>query len=163
EQVRSLTAVRDLVAVLPRDQSVDVMPLVMEKIQGQRPAASRSSRLLVWPSTRPRWLAAAGLLAAAAGVVLAISLPITPFPGIGPGDRAINRRAAVSTVVANPTRSATDAVTTADVRDTHSPSSDSIPSDTAADRASDESGSLALAGELAVSEGSIPALDLKHI
>ena len=105
EQLRALTVLRDLVAGLARDPSVDVTDQVMERIRARRAASRHFPAFHSWPRSRRRRLAAAGVLAAAAGVIVAISLAIThPLPS-SPSDLSSAR--ALARAVPNARSSAT--------------------------------------------------------
>ena len=77
EELRSLTVLRDLVAGLAHDATVNVAPEVMK---GIRCGSARPRRIAVfhwWPADAWRPITAIGGLAAAAALILAVSLAIS--------------------------------------------------------------------------------------
>ncbi len=91
EELRRLTAVRDLVAGLPREPSVDLAGAVMERVGAlPRPRAWLPPYFARRAGTRPA-LVAGAMFASAALVVFAISLALSmtlwlhpPDPAVGP-------------------------------------------------------------------------------
>ncbi len=76
EKLRSLTSLRDLVAALNRDFSIDVTARVMGRVRTRRGARSRVLQRLVWlrmVNFSPRAALAAGI---AAGLLLAVTLAV---------------------------------------------------------------------------------------
>ena len=89
EELRSLTAVRDLVAGLPRPAAVDVTSRVRDRIRGK----SRVRRILSAMPGRVRSSAdhacAAGVLGIAAGLLVAFAFTFSPLNRLAPRpDRA---------------------------------------------------------------------------
>jgi hypothetical protein len=165
EQLRSLTSIRDLVAGLSRDQSTDVTPVVLERIQSRRPASAppRFRALSDRVSGRVRIVTAAGLLAAAAGVIIAISLAISHSSRFGLARGASGGAQGRDIAVARSSTRRSDSGATSSVRETGPSSSDTIRSGALAASASRESSSQAHAGSLAERAGADPAGNLEHV
>src|SRR5205823_13407739 len=75
ETLRNLTILRDLLAGLTRDGSVDVIAPVLDRIRKRlrRRAVLAASRHLALST--PRWARAAGVLGIAAGLLIALMIP----------------------------------------------------------------------------------------
>jgi len=165
DQLRRLTVVRDLVAGLSRDASLDVTPQVMERIQGRRrildgrqqgrPHGIRRFVVLrSWLRGRERRLAA-GILTTAAGVIVAFSLAIShqlplrrAHPAAGPAR-------------ANLTTTRTDAGASKETQEARRSSSHTSPSNAVA-ASTLESRAEAYVGPAAQSTGSALSHDLEH-
>jgi anti-sigma factor RsiW len=161
ERLRKLSAVRDLVAGLARDQSVDLTQQVMERIHGLR---ASPGRVRAWPFGRIGRLSAVSLLATAAGVIMAISLAISALVTIGGPRRAANHGPVRTVAVAKPTAFERGrALAPADARKDHSPLSHTVRSHAVATSAIVESGSLPDSGAVVESSGSLATHDLKHV
>lgn len=76
ERLRGLTRLRDLVATLPRDGSIDVTAFVMQRIQDRRQHRRVPRALEGWRHGSRRILPLAGLAATAATLMVAASLAI---------------------------------------------------------------------------------------
>ncbi len=80
ERLRSLAVVRDLVAGLHRGPGVDVAPRVMNQIQGRQRRLKRFPYNGAWKVRPDRVWLAASVLAAAATVMLAVTLSVAWKP-----------------------------------------------------------------------------------
>jgi hypothetical protein len=98
EELRSLTDLRDLMASLPRDNSVDVSTHVMERILPRR--RRRFGYALPWPAVPTRVVGVLGAAGLAAGLLLAISLSSLLYSRV-PG-RAVPGRGLTGSLVLGP-------------------------------------------------------------
>jgi hypothetical protein len=94
EEVRSLAALRDLVAALPRDVPADVTARVMRRVR-RRALLGTARGIIAWGPVR-----AAGLVAIAAGLLLAVALPwlIHVGPGAAGGQARVEQQGPVENV-----------------------------------------------------------------
>jgi hypothetical protein len=80
ENLRALTAVRELVAGLHREACVDVSPEVMSRIRGLNRSRSLLSPKRAWAPPNRRAAAVAGILTLAAGIMLMVAVFISLRP-----------------------------------------------------------------------------------
>jgi anti-sigma factor RsiW len=80
EALRRLTTVRDLVAGLPRDSSVNVLPQVMERIRSRTRSRAWFLGFSAPPAGSRPFLVAGGMFASAALLVFAITLALSFAP-----------------------------------------------------------------------------------
>jgi len=158
EQLRGLTVVRDLVAGLARDTSVDVRPQVMRRIRARRHSPRGVPAFHSWPSGRARRFAFAGILTTAAGMILAISLAISHSRQWNRPQPATDRALAGDPAHAQSTAIRTGAGATNDAPGTRPASSYTGPSSAvAAGRL--ESGAFTHIGSVVEATGSFQAHD----
>jgi len=173
EQLRELTVVRDLVAGLARETSDDVTPQVMEQIRARRAILNgrpegrshgiRRFRALhdSWRPGRERRVAVAGILTAAAGVIVVISLAISHTLPLDRAHPAAGPARAGAMARANLTTTRIDAGATTETREarpysSHTSRSNAVAAGTAESRAE------ARIGPVAESTGSARSHDLEH-
>ena len=80
ERLRALAVVRDLVAGLHRGPGVDVAPRVMSQIQGRQRRLEKFASYRPWKARPDRVFWTASVLAAAAAVMLAVTLNVAWKP-----------------------------------------------------------------------------------
>jgi len=162
EQLRRLTALRDLVAGLARDASVDVTPQVMERIRARIASPRRFRAFRSWPAGRGRRLAATGILTTAAGVILAISFASHHAPQFHRPHPAAIRAVAPAVAHATSSTTRTHAGATEDAQETR-------PSSSLTSRSNDVAPGTPPAGrEAHISlvddlTGSVPSRDLEYV
>jgi len=162
EQLRGLTVLRDLVAGLARDASVDVTTQVMERIRTRRPSPRRFLAFQSWPRGRALRFAAIGILTTAAGIIIAISLAISHASRLNRPDPATGGALAGAIAKARSTTTRTDAGGTNDALEARRSSSHASPSNVVAASGLD-SGALAHIGSVVESTGSFPSHDREHV
>ncbi|MFI5454697.1 MAG: anti-sigma factor family protein [Isosphaerales bacterium] len=161
EQLRGLTVLRDLVAGLARDTSVDVAPRVMERIRARQPVPRRFPAFQPWPPGRVPSFATIGILTTAAGIILAISLAVSHAPRLNRPDGTTGRGLTKTIDNAKSTATRTDAGATEGAQETRRSSSDiSLSSDGAASTLA--SGGEAHISSVFESTGSATSRDLER-